>query len=232
MAFTLQRLFVVYNPLKNIFKSKKSAWKTVISIVIISLLLNLWVPFLFKIRSNRYNDKYCDNNEDMFIQYFYINIIYIFLIMIVPIFVIIICNLLIVSKPKKAELIRLNLINSESITYRRNKIQKKKNKRYSISNSKKVSSTLSIISFTFCALNIPYLIAWTFIYKSTHFIIIDIISENYLYTGIKISEIFYVLNYSCNFFIYSLSGKCFYHFIISILNFNFFSILSNRYNVS
>jgi hypothetical protein len=212
MAFTLQRLFVVYNPLKNKFKSKKSAWKTVFTIILISLVLNMWVPFLFQIRTNRFNDKYCDNNEKMFIQYFYLNIIYIFLIMILPIFVIIISNLLIIHKTKKDEINRFNLLNSYSITYRNKRLNPKINinlsKRLSIvAHSKKVSGTLFIISATFCVLNIPYLITWLFYYKYKNFINVGIIAENYFFIAIKISEIFHVLNFSVNFFIYSLSGK-------------------------
>ncbi len=215
MAFTLQRLFVVYNPLRNKFKSKKSAWKTVITIILISLVLNIWVPFLFQIRTNRFNDKYCDNDEKMFIQYFYLNIIYIFLIMILPIFVIIISNLLIIHKTKKDETNRVKLLYSSSITYRRNEGLKPKininlSKRLSIvAHSKKVSGTLFIISATFCVLNIPYLITWFFYYKYKNFINVGIIAENYFFIGIKISEIFHVLNFSVNFFIYSLSGKLF-----------------------
>ena len=212
MAFTLQRLFVVYNPLKNKFKSKKSAWKTVFTIILISLVLNIWVPFLFQIRTNRFNDKYCDNNEKMFIQYFYLNIIYIFLIMILPIFVIIISNLLIINKTKNDEINRFNLLNSYSITYRNKRLNPKINinlsKRLSIvAHSKKVSGTLFIISATFCVLNIPYLITWLFYYKYKNFINVGIIAENYIFIAIKISELFHVLNFSVNFFIYSLSGK-------------------------
>ena len=251
MAFTLQRLFVVYNPLKNKFKSKKSAWKTVFTIILISLVLNMWVPFLFQIRTNRFNDKYCDNNEKMFIQYFYLNIIYIFLIMILPIFVIIISNLLIIHKTKKDETNRVKLLHSSSITYWKNLNKRSKSiisqkSQFSTTNFNKLTSFNSMylnepksnlrpyyfniqnhkinfrsissrkitvmfiaVSFSFTSLEFPFLVCWLvyFYFKNFHSFNIDY--DDNIYAAFKISEIFYVLNYSIKFFIYSASSSRF-----------------------
>ena len=49
VAFTLQRVIIVFSPLANRFKSKQSAWKTFHFITFISVIINLWVPFYFKV---------------------------------------------------------------------------------------------------------------------------------------------------------------------------------------
>ena len=93
MAFTIQRAAVIHSPLKDKFKSKKSAWKTVASITIVGIILNSWVPFLFKIQTqSQENKQYCDIKKEYSKEYFQITIIYISLIMLIPIIVIFIGN--------------------------------------------------------------------------------------------------------------------------------------------
>ena len=100
VAFTIQRLFIVSKPLTNKFKSNKSAWKTVLIIIIISILFNIWVPFIFKINDENQN---CDVDRSYSSEYFYINLNYTFLILAIPIVIVLICNVLIFLKLKKSD---------------------------------------------------------------------------------------------------------------------------------
>jgi len=99
VAFTLQRLIIVFKPLTTKFKSNKSAWKTVLIIIIISTLLNMWIPFIYKIRNtdNEYQ-KYCDVNKDYVSEYYYLNMSYIIFSIFIPMVVILVCNILILFK--------------------------------------------------------------------------------------------------------------------------------------
>ena len=93
IAFTIQRLYLVHSPFSRKFKSTKSGWKTVGLIVIISLLINLWVPFLFEIQSNQT----CQVKNESNREYFIFTLIYISLIMLIPIIIIFICNSIIIN---------------------------------------------------------------------------------------------------------------------------------------
>lgn len=136
VIFTIQRLLILKSPLSDRFKSKKSAWKTILIISIISLTANLWVPFMFKIKA--YHDEmYCDVDNKWKNEYFRIAIVYIILIMLIPILLIIICNSFIISLTKKADLERKKLQELQELQ----EIPKKKN---SITNFNLKSSLLTI----------------------------------------------------------------------------------------
>lgn len=197
VAFTLQRLSIVYRPLSVRFKTKKSAWKTVVVIGCISLLMNGWVPFIFHIKFNN-GVKYCDINTSYKEEYFLINMFYIFLIMLIPICSILVCNTLIIFKAFKNDSKRENLrmvtlkVNKKKadkkadfITVRHNlelggsttnidktsalKIKPhyltvnqviNKIKKNPKNHSKKLLKTLTLISFSYALLNMPYLLTW------------------------------------------------------------------------
>jgi hypothetical protein len=112
VAFTIQRLFIVSKPLTNKFKSNKSAWKTVLIIIIISILFNIWVPFIFKINDENQN---CDVDRSYSSEYFYINLNYTFLILAIPIVIVLICNVLIFLKLKKSDKERKKLQHTEHL---------------------------------------------------------------------------------------------------------------------
>ena len=96
VIFSIQRLFLVWAPFSKKFKSTKSAWNTVIIIVCISLLVNLWVPFIYENKLDE-NFLYCDAKKEWSREYFHITLIYICLIMLTPIFVIFISNSIIIK---------------------------------------------------------------------------------------------------------------------------------------
>lgn len=113
VAFTVQRAVHVYSPLSHRFKSKKTAWKTVATISVISLVINVWVLFFFKIN---YSDakKYCDVNREFKQNYFRITVAYIFIIMLVPILTIFVGNFIIILKTLKADTSRVTLTNNSN----------------------------------------------------------------------------------------------------------------------
>lgn len=100
VAFTIQRVFLVYKPFSTKFKSTKSAWKTVLSITFISLVINSWVLFILEIRKDE-KIIYCDVKINWSIIYFNSTLIYICVIMLVPILVIFICNSIIILQVYK-----------------------------------------------------------------------------------------------------------------------------------
>lgn len=270
VAFTIQRLSIVYRPLSVRFKTKKSAWKSIALISLIACLMNSWVPFLFHVQKNNLNIDYCDINIKYKEEYFKVNMIYIFLIMLIPIVTILVCNSLIIYKTFRNDLDRKSLrpinlkatarktdnncnnmkkalsntnINctqgksaaklaetlalperisnlSGSSTNINSKLKVKphyltvnqminKNKKSSQSHSKKLLKTLTLISFSYAFLNMPYLLTWMLYFYKTALNKLDRIMENYLLVSLELSEMFYVLNYCVKFYIYCASGSIF-----------------------
>ena len=241
ISFTIQRLFLVYSPLSNKFKSKKSAWNTVITITLVSLIINLWVPFIFEIQQVA-KTTYCDVREGWSKLYFHITLVYICIIILIPILIIFTSNSIIIqslyrsTQPKK-----LGIQVNKSIQVSKNKIESFKNskrdsfilkknsnksskfKPYYLSmnqiihrvtdkanNSKKLTKMLVLISFSYALLNLPYLITWCcYYYKEQFSKSHDIVQHNYVYAFVKISELFFVLNYSIYFYINLASGSVF-----------------------
>lgn len=103
VLFTIQRLLIVYRPLSRSFRSKKSAWKTVLTILLVSLIINLWVPFLFKIQPVDGKRELCDVSKKYQNYYFHLNIFYTTLIMLIPMVIILYCNFSIIKKTAKEE---------------------------------------------------------------------------------------------------------------------------------
>ncbi len=126
VAFTAQRAAIVYWPLSSRFKRKKLAWQTISIIIVISLILNSWAPFLFQI-STENNQKYCEININYKKEYFFINIVYICLIMILPMIQIVLCNSLIIIK-----------------TFKNNQ-QRKKLQTFKLKNKKKPNETKTFL---------------------------------------------------------------------------------------
>jgi hypothetical protein len=240
VAFTLQRLLVVWSPFYNGFKSKKSAWLTVCLVFFISCVLNSWSLFLFE------NNNSCEVKKDYNNEYFLIILVYIVFILIIPIIIITVSNLIIILNIKKSKLKRkeltkmnckkkkekrksklkrsqlpnrhqlmsysLNLIEHElSIvkrTYFLNVNQLINNITNQPNNTKNITNLLLVISFSYSLLNLPYLISWCIFYFG-ELMNRTPLETNQIYSVIKISEIFFLINYSINFYIYCLSGSIF-----------------------
>lgn len=182
-------------------------------ITLVSILINLWVPFLFKIQQLDAEKQYCDVEKDWKSEYFIITIVYTALIMLVPIITIFICNSLIIMKTRKADLSRkrLQMIRNSQVIQNINinmnlktsKV-KYKLKPYYVSanqntntirrkneNSKKLAQTLFLVSFSYAFLNLPYLITWYVYFISISFKRINENGRNYLFGAVQLCEILY-----------------------------------------
>lgn len=233
VAFTIQRVFLVYSPFSNSFKSTNSAWLTFALITLVSLFVNLWVIFLFEIDTIQAN--HCDIKKEYVEYYFQISILYNCIKMLMPIIIIFICNLIIVSnlvKPEtRCEYIRKNrrcgTRTVSQMFYLQAKAPTRKMKPHYVNmnqlinrvavkanNSKKLTKLLVLISCSYAFLNLPYLINWYMYYY------VDVLNQsnqhenmikkdNYFYAALKITELFYLLNFSMNFYIYCASGSVF-----------------------
>ncbi len=97
MAFTFQRLLIVTSPMRTQFTSKRSAWITVLYILVVSLAINSWSLFFFKINETNSTAittrKYCDVNQKLKNPYFFIAITYLIVIMVKESFRLYIYNL-------------------------------------------------------------------------------------------------------------------------------------------
>lgn len=136
VAFTLQRLLLVFKPFSNNFKSKKSAWYTVFLITFISFLVNSWVPFMFELKSQQ-DKQHCDVIDYWRREYFIITSVYIALIMLIPIVTIFLSNFLILYKTARADSVRKRLqqkANSSSQKTCETKLVNKPNHKASDSN--------------------------------------------------------------------------------------------------
>lgn len=96
VAFTLQRLFLVCSPFSHKFKSTTSAWKTISLLVLVALIINIWVPFIFEIKYDLINQS-CVVKKELNKQYYIFTLVYICLIMLIPIVVIFISNSIIIT---------------------------------------------------------------------------------------------------------------------------------------
>lgn len=248
VSFTFHRVFVVFSPLnKNL--TNGWAWKTVALVVVISLALNVWTPFIF-ISYNENGINSCQVNEKVKMTFNSITIINICVTVFVPIAIIVVSNSLIIFKitrsvPSNPE----NRVNTQStntkstnssfrnrtsLRRKRKNIQKRseydaylKIKPYYMNtpqlvnrltsantrdfNSRKLTMTLILTSFSYAVLNLPYcMISFYMSYTE----LADIketnpITQNYVYMSLNISKVFYFLNYGIHFYIYSLTGSLF-----------------------
>jgi hypothetical protein len=215
VAFTIQRLLIVYKPLTGKFKTKKSAFYTCSLIAASSCLLNIWTFFVFILKADEETYFYCDVNRDFTNIYFYINSIYTIFLMFLPIIIIFLSNVLIIIQTFRKENRRKRF---KSLTYRNRQINDPENQQYQ---TKKITKTLLLVSFSYSILNLPYLIIWGLFftemikndYEMTEF-------KNLLFSILQIAELFNILNYGIHFFVYSISGTLFRSQLKQSININ------------
>lgn len=224
VAFSLQRSLVVCAPLSSKFKSTKSAWHTVLVISILALIINLWVPFIYENKTDEAY-LYCDVRKEWTREYFHITLVYICLIMLIPIVIIFASNTVIISNilrhvPRGGSVLRRStkkinhMIKSSNRNFKLKpyylnmnqmitRITNKANSR------KKLTKILILITFSYAFLNLPYFIAWLLYYFEIILNRDNFIRQNYLYAGVELAKVFYILNYSIYFYIYCASGSVF-----------------------
>ena len=104
-AFTIQRFLVVKWPMASKFKKKSFAWRITFSIIIVSMTINLWALFSFKLKQVN-GIQLCDINTELIDIYYFISLFYILLSMFVPMMIILVFNFLIINKTSKDDKIR------------------------------------------------------------------------------------------------------------------------------
>jgi hypothetical protein len=266
VSITIQRVHIIYSPFSNRFKSTKSAWIIVFAIVLISLLINLWVPFNLELRKHQENNdlSYCDVKQDMEHIYFILTVVYASVKMLLPILLIFLCNLIIIANmignECKKHYLRINKIKRfKSIKKKKHFILRKYKKKLFLNgyqdlkvnksylliplkqqqqqqqqekktlkfkpyfltldqvinrvakranNPKILTKLIFFISLSYALLNLPYFIIWCLYYyeesNEDH-----VQHENKWFIWLKLSEMFYLINYTINFYIYCLTGSVF-----------------------
>ena len=224
VAITIQRLLVVFKPTNYITKNK--AWLTIIIIIISSLILNIWILFIFEL--NTQFETFCNIKADYVNKYFQLESIFALVAILVPILIILTSNLLIMFKLKKAELERKKISNVRLITIQNSVIKHQSNvtkmkpfytsvnnyanrTRNSIDDSKRSTKILFLFSILFIILNLPYLTVWSIIFYKNNQIDFQFSSVNNqgLFAALQICEIIYHLNFASLFFVYCASGSKF-----------------------
>ena len=76
VLFMIQHLMLISDKLNT----KKRAWKNSLVVMLISLAVNMWVPFIFKINIDESNNTYCDVYIEHKFEYFVLNSVHIVLI--------------------------------------------------------------------------------------------------------------------------------------------------------
>jgi len=255
VSITIQRVHIIYSPFSNSFKSTKSAWYVVGSIVILSLLLNLWVPFNLEIRQNDQNNSitYCDVRQDMDQIYFTLTVVYASIKMLLPILIIFASNLVIIINMICIECKKHQLRKNRKMGFKskRQFLRKYKRKRFlngyhdlivnqrnylfhiehekalkpkpyfltldqvinrvakKANNPKILTKLIIFISLSYALLNLPYFIIWCLYYFEEMNEMRPPDGENKWFFALKISEMFYLINYTINFYIYCLTGSVF-----------------------
>jgi hypothetical protein len=152
VAFTIQRLFIVSKPFAVKYKSKKIANRIIFLIIMISFLLNIWIPFLFELRKNQEDIQYCDIKKMYRNEYFKLSIAYIIIIIIIPILIIMISNLIIISKAFIIKSNRSNILteinnnnnNEDQKSKKKFRLKNRRNATFLNSNSKTKSKNENI----------------------------------------------------------------------------------------
>jgi hypothetical protein len=241
VAFTIQRFLIVSLPLNDTFKSKKFAWKIILIILIISIIINLWIPLIFDLQTDSYNNStFCEIHKEKMKIYLLLASIYVILILIIPLIIIFTSNLLIIIKTRRSGLKRtknnLTKIKFSTLKFKSNKFQVRRRnalaknrfsfhfkplylnkeqmkQRRTILNSNRTAKFLILISLSYILLNCPYIIAWYLFYIEFSPLIErnDSTLQMYLITAVKITEIFFILNYGLHFYFYCFAGKRFFN---------------------
>ncbi|UJR22267.1 hypothetical protein I4U23_025328 [Adineta vaga] len=209
VAFTLERLIVVYFPLQtSVLCNPRSARRICFVIVILSFLLPFY-SFIMSdviVNENRQLPE-CDIMKRFNRIYFYLTIVYGNLTLTFPICIVCIVNVLTVR-----QLLRAGRLRKKQQQLRQTKKIDSANKEYvnmivknQLENDK-VTWMLVVISITFGVLNFPYFILWL---VSCIIRVRGHRPSAYIESAKMIAEVFYLLNYSLYFFLYVISRRSF-----------------------
>ncbi len=230
--FIVQRIFVITRPLTTSFKTKRSAWKTIKIISIVSLVSHIWIPILYSKNSNHF----CDIDTSLLSNHHVIGLIYSLMNMLIPILVTSIGSLFLIIKTacierKNKHTLKIITSNSnsksmmpstqftkatESLSVEptiklncnystfiiQNKRMQKKN-----SLSRRTTKLLIITGITFFILNTPYFLCWLYYYFKLTYQRNDAeYNANFIFVSVQITEVIYILNFSIKFYVKYIFG--------------------------
>lgn len=210
MAFTLERLIVVYFPLQtSVLCNPRSARRICLIILIVSFVLPFYSFLMSDVNvDEKHQQLECDIMNKFKRIYFYLTIIYGNLLLTFPILIVCFVNILTVRQLLRAG--RLRKKQQQQLT--QNKKVDSANNEYvnmivknQLENDK-VTWMLVVISITFGILNFPYFIFWLI---SCIIRVQGKTPSLYIESAKLISEVFYLLNYSLYFFLYVISRRSF-----------------------
>jgi hypothetical protein len=213
VAFTLERLIVVYFPLQtSVLCNPRSARRICLFILIVSFLL----PFYsFLMADVSVDEKHqlleCDITNKFKEIYFYLTIIYGNLLLTFPILIVCVVNILTVRQLLRAGRLRKKQQQQQQQMSQTKKVDSANNEYVNMIvknqlENDKVTWMLVVISITFGILNFPYFILWLTV------CIIRVRGRTpslYIESAKMVSEVFYLLNYSLYFFLYVISRRSF-----------------------
>ncbi|CAF0733785.1 unnamed protein product [Adineta ricciae] len=212
VAFTLERLIVVYFPLQtSVLCNPRSARRICLFILIISFLLPFYSFLMSNVNSDEKNElSECDIMNEYKAIYFYLTIIYGNLTLTFPILIVSIVNILTVRQLLRAGRLRKKQQQQQQLSQTK-KVDSANNEYVNMImknqlENDKVTWMLVVISITFGILNFPYFILWLVT------CIMRVRGDTppiYVEAGRMIAEVFYLLNYSLYFFLYVISRRTF-----------------------
>jgi hypothetical protein len=213
VAFTLERLIVVYFPLQtSVLCNPRSARRICLFILIISFLL----PFYSFLMSDVITDdkppyRECDIMNKYKTIYFYLTIIYGNLTLTFPILIVCFVNILTVRQLLRAGRLRKKQQQQQQQLGQTKKVDSANNEYVNMIvknqlENDKVTWMLVVISITFGILNFPYFILWL---VSCIITVRGKTPSAYIESGRMVAEVLYLLNYSLYFFLYVISRRSF-----------------------
>ena len=233
LTFTIQRAIALYWPfIEPRIKSSKYACLMISLLIFIGLIINKWTLLFFNVIKDGHDPSisYCDIKKKFSKAYFFATIFYAIITMILPIVTIVGCNILIIAfilkNRRKRQILMKNQVIKKTCSENKsfslfasdssfNKgylstVNHKKKISQQYKESKRITRILILMSFSYVALNLPYFIAWShFFYQIAIIKNLKAVLKYKIFSILNICEIFYVMNFAVNFFIYCLSGKKF-----------------------
>lgn len=199
LTFTIHRTIALYWPfIEPRIKSIKNACLMISLLIIFGLIINKSILLFFDVIKDSHdpNISYCDIKKNFFDAYFVITIFYAIITMFVPIVTVVVCNILIIAYIVKSR-------KGFPLNHKQQIIQQNKK-------SNRITRILILMSFSYVILNLPYFFSWCyFFYQIAIRKNLKGLLKYKIFSVLNICEIFYVMNFAVNFFIYCLTGKKF-----------------------
>lgn len=212
MLITIDRFIISLKSLVG-YQSFQEVLKKIISITILSALINVWVPFIYQNQAYSNLQNFCEINFKYRVEYFQANIIMISLVCLIPAVIIIVISPITLynlmrktsSRFIKAELVNTETLDENLVMTFPARLVRKKNK------AKPIQYFYLALSFAFVISNLPYYFVWVMYYIKMSSNNLDVISDSKLINYVQITYFIYVLSFGLKFYI-----LCFVIFLVRL----------------